>query len=55
MLKTEETEEKNYLKSEIHMAICSASVASKQADSEANVLVEKVKKKMVYDSQWSLY
>lgn len=38
-------EDKNCLKSEINKTICSASVASKQADSEANVLVEKVKKK----------
>lgn len=48
-------EEKNSLKSETNITICSASVASKQADSEANVLVEKVKKKMVYDFQLSLY
>lgn len=44
-------EENNCLKSEINNTICSASVASKQADSEANVVVEKVKKKMVYDLQ----
>lgn len=44
-------EEKNCFESEISKTICSASVASKQPDSEANVLVEKVKKKMVYDSQ----
>ena len=51
MLIIEEMEEKNCLKSLINKTICSASVASKQADSEANVLVEKVKKKIVYDSQ----
>lgn len=48
-------EEKNCLKSEANITICNASASSKQADSEANVLVEKVKNKMVYDSQWSLY
>lgn len=44
-------EEKNCLELETNITICNASVAPKQADSEANVLVEKVKMKMVYDSQ----